>query len=928
MKFSKILLTIIILSCISFAGHSQTMRITGTVYDTSGVKPLKNAVTMAVRIKDSLLLGYSRTDDNGNFLLTGFDIDTFTLYVDHPNYDEKVFYLFGSADNYEIEIPKIQMPDKSQNLDEVIIYANKEAIYFSGDTLIYKADSFQVHENAVVEDLLKKLPGIEVDENGAIKSQGKDVDKVLVDGDEFFGDDPTIATKNLGAKGVESVKVYEKENEDRGSGSDDKIQVLDLQLKEDYKKGYFGRISGASDFGLTYLSAGYPYEFNRSFYEGEFLFNRFSGSQKLSVFALTSNTPRSSLGWRDVRQFGLDNEAASGSRWDMGGGQAAPSGIPQTLRAGIYFSDKFGKKKRTKLNFNYSFYDEKLDATSESYSQYFLTDTSYSTNNIGRQIDENQSHRINLDFRTQLDSLTKLRIKPTVSFDKGINSTVDRVEFLSQDSVNTLNTQAENNYDGNAFNISTKVSLERKFMKDGRELYLDYDYVLDDSKTEGNLLTTSDNIALAYIDSVDQRKTNDLLKSGHYTDVEYVEPIGDFWSLSGRYQFDYTTESQEKRSYNRVGTDYNDLDSAFSNAFETLRLQHKGGVTLSFENKKHEIDFEVIFRNIDIDNVNRFTGTPVKQNVSNILPAFDYTFKPSKSKEFSFEYNTRSSQPSVDDLQPVQDNSNPNAIREGNPELLPNYVHNFRLDFSSWQVFSSQFVWTGANFSITQNAFANSVSYNQFGQSVSKTINVDGNMFGTLYAGASFPIYKQIISIRPTVNLMYNKYTNEVDANLNVTNTFTGGGGIRLNFEFDSLNFNIYNSYSYNSSVSSLNTFANTPYSNQTYGFNLRWTLPKGFVISSDAKYTINEQPGEGFYDLSYFVWNAEVSKSFLKTENLVVSIVGNDILDQNVQAARQVSGNIITDNRTEIISRYFLLKATLRFNNQKTQQKDYEGWH
>lgn len=920
-------MTLLVLS--STASFSQEMSIEGTVYDTTGVNPLPNAIAMAVRIKDSLLLGYSRTDKEGKFLLTGFDVDTFSLIIDHPDYDDKVYFMFGSSSNNEIKIPSIIMPAKSQKLDEVIIYANKEPIFFRGDTLVYKADSFQVHENAVVEDLIRKLPGLEVDENGKITSQGRDVDKVLVDGDEFFGADPTIATKNLGAKGVEEVQVYEVENEDRADGEEEKIQVLDLKLKDAYKSGYFGRVSGASDFGLTWLSNGNDYDFNESFYEGEFLFNRFNGSQKFSVFALGSNTPRSNFGWNDIRQFGLDNEQSSGGRWDQGS-QGNTSGIPQTMRAGIYFSDKFGKNKKAELNFNYSYYNEKLDAISSSRSQYFLADTVYYTEDSSRNIRESQAHRFNLDFEMPLDSFTTIRIKPSLSLDYSKNQEFDGKEFIDEAENSTLVTNSFNDYDGESFNVDTRAVLKRKFRKKGRELEVTYDFEMDDSKTEGQLLNTSEflNVPTPYVDSVDQRKLNYSRSVNHYTDVTYEEPLSKYWSIEGQYQFESSVFTQDRSTFDRNGLEYTDRNDSLSNLFDTYRNQHWGGLKLVYENRKHTLGIRGLIRNIDIDNINQITGDIVNQNITNFLPVVDYTWKPTKSKRLRFSYRTNASQPSISSLAPVPDNTNPNSIRIGNPDLKPNYSHTMNLNFNSWQVFSGRFVWTGASMTITDNAFGNSTTYDQYGRSISQTVNVDGNMFGNLYAGASFPIYKRVISIRPNANGFYNKYTNVINNEDNVTQMLTAGGGLSLNFEWDSLRFELYNNYNYNSSQSSLSSISNEPYSNQNYGFRFRWTLPKGFVIATDGRYTINDQPGEGFYDLKFFVWNAEVSKSFLETENLVVSLVGNDMLNQNINAARQISANVVTDNRTTIISRYFLLKATLRFNNNKTKQDDLKGWH
>ena len=376
---------------------SQQMKLTGVIYDTSNVVPIKNVSVMALRLKDSVLLSFTRTNQLGEYTLTGFPIDTFQLIIEHPKLETRTFYIIGSKDNYDIKVPRIQLLQKTQNIREVTVLTNRNAIYFKGDTLVYVADSFNVGQNAVVEDLLKKLPGIKVADDGSITSQGKEISKVLVDGDEFFGSDPTIATRNLGAKGVESVQVYEKKNEDAAVGEDDKIQVLDLKLKDSAKKGYFGKISGASDFGLIR---------DNPFYESEILLNNFNKKQKISVFMLTSNTPKSNFGFGDMNKFGLENERNNSgmTMWDQSS-RNNTSGIPQTLKTGIYFSDKIGKTG--KIGFNYSYIENRLNAVTSSQSQYFLQqDSSYITQDSSANVSKNQSHRLNLTYSVNLDSLT------------------------------------------------------------------------------------------------------------------------------------------------------------------------------------------------------------------------------------------------------------------------------------------------------------------------------------------------------------------------------------------------------------------------------------------------------------------------------------------------------------------------------------------
>ena len=232
----KIVLLFFIL--IAYWGNSQTMTIKANVVDTNSQTVVRNAVGIVKRVRDSVLLDFKRSDKYGHMQFT-LPVDTVEFTVVHPEYGVFRAFFFGSKENNSFVMDTLAMPDKSTALDEVLIYANRNPIYYRGDTLVYVADSFKVKENAVVEDLIRKLPGMTIDENGKIKNQGKEIGQVLVDGDEFFGNDPTIATKNLAASGVETVEVYEKDAED---GSDEKVQVLDLKLKDEAKKGYFGKI--------------------------------------------------------------------------------------------------------------------------------------------------------------------------------------------------------------------------------------------------------------------------------------------------------------------------------------------------------------------------------------------------------------------------------------------------------------------------------------------------------------------------------------------------------------------------------------------------------------------------------------------------------------------------------------------------------------
>jgi hypothetical protein len=519
--------------------------------------------------------------------------------------------MFGNSTNFELEIPKIRLSPKSKELEEVVIYANKNPIYYKGDTLVYVADSFKLAEGAVVEDLLKRLPGIKIDKDGKITSQGQEINKVLVDGDEFFGTDPTVATKNLGADGIETVQIYEKKDEEKIGGTDEKIKVLDLKLKEEAKKGYFGRISGASDFATIPKQS---YMGNTPFYETELLLNKFNSKQKISVFALGSNTPRSNFGRGDMNKFGLSNEDGANRNFWEPNDTKNTNGIPQTFKAGLYYSDKFGKKKNTEVLFNYSYYNDKLDARSSSQSQYFLRDTTYFTKDSTRNYTTNETHKVNILIQSQLDSLTLLEFKPSISVDKGISNSSSLSSFSGEDSLESLKTSVFNDNKSNGLKINNTTRLYRKFKKKRRELEIRYDFALNDNKTNGFLNSTMDYTSVFPTDStISQKKKNTNNSTSHYGTFSYFEPLSKRWKINVNYLAEYGMSNQQKQTFDKSNGEYTVLNSLLSNEFDTKRVQNRLGSELIYENGKHVLSGGVFARNIRIDNINKITDSIVNQ---------------------------------------------------------------------------------------------------------------------------------------------------------------------------------------------------------------------------------------------------------------------------------------------------------------------------
>ena len=279
-------------------------------------------------------------------------------------------------------------------------------------------------------------------------------------------------------------------------------------------------------------------------------------------------------------------------------------------------------------------------------------------------------------------------------------------------------------------------------------------------------------------------------------------------------------------------------------------------------------------------------------------------------------------------LQPVNDNTNPNNIRIGNPTLKPSYTHTINLFSNVWQALSNRYLYAQFEGNLTNNAFVNSTEYDPLiiGRMISQTVNVNGNYYGNFYIGGGLPIYKKIVSINPGINGNFSNMKSFINNELNQTINRSITSYLSLDFNKDSLKFSVGTELTYTSPSSTISSVSNTPYTTSNYTFSFTWTLPGKMKLLSDANYTMNGKRADG-YNINYLIWNAEINRTFLKTENLILSVIGNDILNQNISANRYVASNVITDNKTKIISRYFLLKLTWKFNNNHTKEEDEEEW-
>jgi hypothetical protein len=903
-KLFFILFCILLLSLNLKAQH---MDIHGIVLDTSEQKPLQQAVAMAVRLSDSLLTGFTRTDSKGLFKIE-VPLDTYQVIISHPRFGDKTFILFGSKENNTFDLLKITLPPKSITLSEVTVFGYADPVFYKGDTLIYTADSFKVKQNAVVEDLLKKLPGIKVDADGKIYSQGKEVDQVLVDGDEFFGTDPMVATKNLAASSVESVQVYDKKNEN-ASESDDKetLKIMDLKLKDDAKKGYFGKVSGASDF--------------KDFYEGELLGNYFKGKQKISVFALSTNTPKSRFDWNEMWKYNIDDGMTREYTDDgmmMTWNNEDNDGIPRTLKTGFYYTDQLSKK--TKLTLNYTYANALLDAYTETSSQYFLTDTSYKSKQILSSHKTGEKHSPNLTIVHTLDSLTEIELTSKLKYNTGSQYTSEYDAWSTNSDSITRTTFVNLSSSTKNYDWTNSAKVTRTFKKKDRKLIANYSIGLVNSNTKGILKSIDSSLP----EITDQKKTALSDRQTHNASIAYTEPLTKKLKLEFSYDFSLSKGKQDKKTFDLLNGEYNSENSAYSNDFETERRINRIGTKLVYEIKKYSLSVGVRGRQVYASNHNVLADSTLSQTVNNILPTLVYRYKFTDNKQLTFRYTTNSNQPDLNQLQPVPDNTNPNFIIRGNPNLLPTFSNSFAVDYYTWALLSGRSLWSSVGYTTTQNGFSNDLSYDSVGRAISTPLNTDGNYYVNGYLGMSYPILNKLFKLNPNLNFNYDNRVNFINGEKNITKSFVPDANMDVELQTDTIEIHFGAGINYNSTSSTLNNKSDQSYNSTFYNASVEFTFPKKIKIETDAKYT-KTYGREDAYNLDYLIWNATLSKTLLKNENLILSVTATDLLNENINTNRNVSDNVIRDVKSQVVGRYLLFKVTFKFNSKKEKADEDE---
>ena len=907
MKSGKCLLMLlmILFSPMAFAQQSG-VNVTGSVVEQGSDTPIEQATVRLLNVKDSAMVRGVVSARNGSFTLKNVKKGSYLLHITFIGYDPLYQPLQITGKKNPVNVGKLELSDGAIELGEAVVIGKAPEVTVRNDTVEYNADSYKVTEGSVLEDLLKKMPGVEVDSEGKITVNGKEVKKVMVDGKEFFSDDPKVASKNLPAKMIDKLQVLDKKSDmAQMTGFDDGEEetVINLTVKPGMKQGWFGNAYG-----------GYG---SKDRYEGNAMVNRFVNNDQITFMGGTNNT--NNMGFSDLASTMFSGMGGGGGRR---GGFGAGSGITSSGNAGLNFSKEFKPDKLT-LGGNTRYSHSDNDARSKSDRQNILPGDSSSYDN-SEAMSRTKSDNFGVDFRLEWkpDTMTQLIFRPSFSLSHNMNDNFSDATTLDNER-DTVNTNKSSNYsESNGYNLNASIDFSRKLNNKGRVFSATLSGGNSDSYSDG--MNRSDIVYFNQTDAlknsiIDQRSRYDNKGFNYRAYVSWVEPIGHNNFIQATYSISQRKQEALKNVYNQDADGiYNVLDSAYNQSYRNNFISQRA--SLSFKSQRAKFNY-TIGLNLDpsYSSSENFVGdatlSKITRKVVNLSPMAQFNYMFDKRTNLRIMYNGRTSQPSMTQLQPVADISDPTNITIGNPDLNPRYTNNVFIRFQQFTPEKQRAFMIMANGSYIINDIVSYTSYNQeTGVKTTTYKNVNGNYSGNVRMMLNTPLKNKKFSINSMTMASFansNGYINE-EKNTNRNLILSERGGI--DFRSSYLDLGVNGNIRYNATSNSLQKENNQNTFNYGAGGYTTIYLPLNFKIESDVNWSTNSGYGDGFKQ-NEVLWNASASKSFLKNNQGTLRFKIYDILQQRSNISRSVTASYIQDSEYNTLGSYFMVHFIYRFS-------------
>lgn len=913
-RFNRLTILITLIFAFFSPWAASAARISGLVKDLDTKEPLLEASVKLLAAKDSAFIAGTTTDAAGKFSIQGVKAGKYILTIDYIGYaDVEKDVTVGTSN---IRLGSIFLKESSQLLGEVTVVAVKTPIKVMEDTVEYNADSYHTQPNAVVEDLLKRLPGVEVDTDGTITANGQSVSKILIDGKEFFSDDPKVASKNLPANMVDKLQVVNRKSDiARLTGIDDGEDetVINLTFKKDMNQGWFG--TGEAGYGTD------------DRYMGSFNVNRFWNGNQITLLGNFNNT--NNLGFTD----------SNGNRFRRFGGS---NGITESRSIGLNFN--VGKEEIIRIGGDILWSNTDAKTSTRQSREYLFED--HSTYSNIKKATRDRGNNFRGDFRIlwKPDSFNTLEFRPNFSLNFNKSADSELTSYLNSDMAKVSDNITFGNSKGDSYEAGGRLIYSHNFRRHrGRSFSISGQYSFSNVIEKGTSLSDF----IRYIEEEDPdntEDTSDLLNQ--YTDnhtwsnqvmgqFTWTEPLGNASNgnfLTFSYRMNYRWNNADKLVYDIpegyeldlyppviMGNDgtYSPVepDPDYSNRYRNNYFNQN--IRLGYKKVTKNVNLEAglslvpqMSKSIYLDNSDK----NISRWVWNFSPFLRYRYKFSKRSSIQLRYNGRSSQPTMAQLQPVLDISNPTNKVQGNPNLDPSFSHNINIRYQDFNMDSQRSLMLMGDFQLTQNAIISRSTFDEYGSRLTEYLNVNGVWNGRLMNMFSMPLRNKKWSVS---NHVFINAQRNVGFNNNLRNTslsFNINESPGITFRPDNFEVELRPRYSLQTTHNSVQTNANQTVHRYGGMLNATYYTSWGLTLQTDVNYSATSGYAAG-YNTRTWMWNATISQQFLRSKALTLAVKVYDLLNQQNNIRRTITANYIDDIEYDSLSRYFMVTLSYRFN-------------
>lgn len=894
-----LLAVVFLISFFSFA-QSKSFQISGTVFSEEENIPLESATVYLQREKDSSLITYAISGRDGTFSLEGKTVDNsvnlYISYVGYQTYLKSIKIKEGLT-----ALGNVNLKINSNALGEIIIRSTPP-ITIKKDTLEFNVNSFKTKKDANVEDLLKELPGVEISEEGTITVNGKEVDKILVNGKPFFGDDPTITTRNLTKDIVEKIQILDTKTKDQaftGEEVDGENKTVNLVIKEENNKGVFGRVAAGAGTDEHYEFAG--------------MFNYFDNDQRISVLAGGNDINSPGFSFGEIRKmFGGSIDSRS-----FGGGQ----GLVKSNNVGANYADKLGEDKDLSANYFYSGSDS--ENKSNSNRENILADSRYFTTSNSSSFSYSDDHSANLEFDIKVDPTLLINIEPSFRLTK--SRTAFSEEETSSDALRQLinRSNSQSNVETLGKNFSNDIDITKRFGSKGSFLRFSIENQINVRESDDYL----ESFTQIFEDDTEDLERNQYTDgenklNNFSTDITYRLPlIANEFFLDFKYEYNLNNQKDRKSTFDKDENSglYESFNTDLSTDFEYVNETSKPALELEYRKQDWSASFEAsyVYRALENKDLLR-PDFNIERHFEALELRSRFRYKFSANSSLRFGYNLSNDAPQLSRLQPFTNVSNPLNTVTGNPNLEPENNHRIYVSYNSFdfQKGSGYYGYFRADFENNTVVGKTTINENLTRETTFANVNGAYNIYG--YMGSNKKVKLDSIrtatfdfGLAPNIRKSINFNNGIQYASINTS--LAPRVGIRFVWK-DVLEFNPRYALSFTKNTFEIENIENQEFINHSLDLNTVSFLPKKFEWRNDIQFNYNPNIADGFQKSAWF-WNSTLAYSVLKN-NGTVTLKVYDLLNQNTNARRIATQNYIEDVESTVLRQYFMLSFSWKFNS------------